>query len=213
MPTEAEWEFASRGGLEQNIFPWGNEHPDQKPWSGNLEKREQRCNLFQGQFPFNNTVDDGYFATSPALSFKPNNYGLYNMVGNVWNWVQDEYEVYHDRRPYKVVGNYKPEISPFDLERKTVSKRVSKGGSFICFYLCARNSARQGIDSDSSASNLGFRCAKDLSPQEEEPDYEIHYGQFITKEAIKSGATVDFSGKTEHDAEKELPPAPDIYYT
>lgn len=212
LPTEAEWEFASRGGLEQTIFPWGNEHPDQKPWLGHTEKRKQRCNLFQGQFPFNNTVDDGYFATSPALSFEPNNYGLYNMVGNVWDWVQDEYSIYHDTRPYKLVGDYKSEIAEFDSSRKSVSKRVSKGGSFICFYLCSRNSARQGIDSDSSASNLGFRCAKDLDQNEVEPDYEIHYGKYVTKEALNAGVKIEFSGRTEGDAEKELPPNPDIFH-
>lgn len=96
--------------------------------------------------------------------------------------------------------------------RTNIVKRVSKGGSFICFYLCARNSARQGIDSDSSASNLGFRCAKDVDKDTVLPDYEIHYGQYITKDALKAGTSVIRSTDTEHSHEKKYPKPPDIYY-
>ena len=214
LPTEGEWEWASRGGLSQKTFPWGNEYPHTKPWLGERKvHRVHRCNLFQGQFPYNNTAEDGYYSTSPVQAYLPNNFGLYGMVGNVWEWVNDEYTIEHDTTPYVPVNPKPAAIYPFDKLRRNVDRRVSKGGSWICFYPCARNSARQGIDSDSSTSNLGFRCAADLDENDTVPNYEIHHGQYVDVESLNAGVHISFEGQTEGEAEKEREPQPDIYYT
>ncbi|XP_076271082.1 formylglycine-generating enzyme-like isoform X1 [Rhynchophorus ferrugineus] len=133
LPTEAEWEMACRGGLKQKLYPWGNKlNPKGKHWT----------NIWQGEFPKVNTAEDGYLFTSPVDAFPPNKFGLFNMAGNVWEWVQDDW--FND-----------PENS-----------KVKKGGSFLCHesycwrYRCA---ARSSNTKDSTASNLGFRCAGDIS--------------------------------------------------
>jgi len=147
LPTEAEWEYASRGGLKNRLFPWGNlETP----------KGQHRCNVWQGVFPTNNTKEDGYYGIAPAKSFEPNNYGLYNMVGNVWEWVSDWFTVDHPKQEL-----LKDPKGPEKGERK-----VQKGGSFLChrnYCFRYRNSARMGNTPDSSTSNAGFRCARDIS--------------------------------------------------
>lgn len=145
LPTEAEWEYASRGGLEQKLYPWGDElTPGGK----------HRCNIWQGEFPRQDRGDDGYKGTAPARSFKPNAYGLYNMTGNVWEWVADWFS---------------PTI-PADGPRENPSgppfgeRRVMRGGSYLCHvsycnrYRC---SARTSNTEDSSSGHLGFRCAAD----------------------------------------------------
>ncbi|XP_053325787.1 formylglycine-generating enzyme [Spea bombifrons] len=144
LPTEAEWEYACRGGLENRLFPWGNK----------LQPRgEHFANLWQGIFPTNNTGEDGFVQTSPVTAFPPNGYGLYNMVGNAWEWTSDWWDTNHSAA---AAYNPKGPLSGTD--------RVKKGGSYMCHksycyrYRCA---ARSQNTADSSSSNLGFRCAAD----------------------------------------------------
>lgn len=152
LPTEAEWEYATRGGLENRLFPWGN---------ALLPGGKHRMNIWQGTFPTKNTAEDGFETTAPVTAFPPNNYGLYNTVGNVWEWVHDWLEVRH---------------SPGDQVNPTGplhgTDRVKKGGSYMCHksycyrYRCA---ARSNNTPDSSASNLGFRCASKKQPPADVP--------------------------------------------
>lgn len=141
LPTEAEWEFACRGGLKDRLYPWGNKL---------TPKGQHYANLWQGEFPSQNTGEDGFVKTSPVMSFPPNGFGLYDIVGNAWEWTADWWTVHHttDRQ-----NNPKGPSSGSD--------KVKKGGSYMCHksycyrYRCA---ARSQNTPDSSSSNLGFRC-------------------------------------------------------
>ncbi|XP_057313067.1 formylglycine-generating enzyme-like [Hydractinia symbiolongicarpus] len=158
LPTEAEWEFACRGGKQNRLYPWGNEF---KP------RNEYRANIWQGEFPISNSAEDGCAATCPVDTFQQNMYGLHNMVGNVWEWVVDWWTVNHD---------YKPSSNPHGPS--SGEDKVKKGGSFMCskeFCYRYRCSARSSNSADSSASNLGFRCAKSGENEEKkkEPKKEL----------------------------------------
>jgi sulfatase modifying factor 1 len=168
LPTEAEWEYAARGGLNQKRFPWGDEEPtDAKPL----------CNIWQGEFPWKNTLKDGYLRTSPVRSYKPNGYGLYDMAGNVWEWCSDFYRadeyarVLASNKNATLVNPTGPTDSwdPDDAVENN-PKHVIRGGSFLChksYCESYRPSARRGQTPDTGMSHLGFRCA--MTPDRVKP--------------------------------------------
>lgn len=157
LPTEAEWEFASRGGKEIQRYGWGVEF---------TVNGKYMANTFQGSFPVNNLAEDGFEGTSPVKSFPPNEYGLYDMIGNVWEWTSDYYDVNYFKTLSRNALTDNPTGPPrsFDPNEPYAEKRVTKGGSFLCsdnYCVNYRPSARQGSSVDSGSSNIGFRTVKD----------------------------------------------------
>lgn len=155
LPTEAEWEYASRGGREGARFPWGDELNPRGKWL---------CNIWQGRFPTDNTRKDGYLTTAPAKSFRQNDHGMCSMVGNVWEWCADWFSptTYADRT---AASADLPAIDPQGPASGSV--KVMRGGSFLChdsYCYRYRTAARSSNTPESSSANLGFRCANDDGP-------------------------------------------------
>jgi formylglycine-generating enzyme len=159
LPTEAEWEYAARGGLEEAEFAWGDEL---------APEGRHMANTWQGAFPHENLASDGHRRTSPVLAFPPNGYGIHDMIGNVWEWTSDWYSSRHAEdcaKPCCIPENPRgaPEADSYDERAPSVRipRKVLKGGSHLCapnYCRRYRPAARHAQPIDTGTSHIGFRC-------------------------------------------------------
>jgi formylglycine-generating enzyme len=155
LPTEAEWEFAARGGRAGAMYVWGDEFRPNGKWM---------ANTYQGHFPYKNSGDDGFTGLAPVAQYPPNQYGLYDMAGNVWQWTSDWYRAdYYAQLAQKgaVTRNPKGPVTPFDPAEPSEKKKVHRGGSFLCTdQYCSRYmvGTRGKGEVATGTNHLGFRC-------------------------------------------------------